>query len=309
MRIFFSVILLLFLFIYSLNAQFAVTEVPVHFGQYFNNPQINPARGGSESDVEFYAGNKRNSGNFSGITTAYLSAFLRLHSKRESFNVLGLNFNNDNEGQFITRNRIYASYSRHQKMSADWFLSGGISLGMYNFSIKPNPSMDAVGAATFDGSGGIWLYSDNTRLGLSVNQFNNATVRPIDQVILLNRHFYFIGEQDITIGESFQFGPKLFTRYIEANNNSFIQQWRFGGGLNFLVKDLISFGASYENKEGLYTFLGIKNINMVVGENKKNNSGKLNVDFSYFVPAKNNYRTNIQSYEFVLRYYWGQHKN
>ena len=290
------------LFLSRLPAQTVVSELPVHFGQYFNNPQINPAKGGSEAAVELYAASRRNSENWGGVSTSAFSSYFRLKTKSESFNTLGLDLNTDKEGPVLSRNRAYGSFSRHQKLNETWFLAGGISAGIYNFGIKSSDQFAGASAIAFDGNSGIWLCTKATKLGLSVLQFNNAKVRPFEQAIQLTRHYYFTGEQNLHVNEFFQLTPSVFARYVERNLNPFIQTWSLGGVFNVLLNDIVSFGTSYEKQEGFYAFIGIQNVCMACGENKKNDLNALSIDISFFMPNRNNYRTNTHAFEIVLRY-------
>ena len=304
MRIIFPVLLMLFAPCFY--SQTVVSELPIRFGQFFNNPQINPAKGGSKMGIELYAGSRRNSGSFAGVSTSLFSCYFRLNSKNKSFNVLGVDFNNDKEGPFLSRNRFYGSFSRHQKLNDSWFFAGGVSLGMYNFGIKSSDVIPGVSAAAFDGNGGIWLYTKNTGLGISVNQFNNAKVQPVDEVIQLTRHYHFMAEHTLAINELFQIKPSVFTRIMENNTNRFLRQWGLGGAVNFLIKDIVGFGTSYEKDEGFYACIGIQNVCVACQENK---NSALSIDLSYFMPSRTNYRTNTQCYELVLRYYFDKNKN
>ena len=285
-----------------LYAQSEVYELPIHFGQYFNNPQINPAQIRNDGDLEFFAGSRSNRGNFGGISTSFFSANFKLNSKKDGFNVVGAYFNNDKEGDLIRRSRGYGSYARHQQINTNWFLAVGFSLGLYNFSIKSNPTLGGISGGGFDGNAGLYLYRKKTRLGLSVNQFSNTKVQPLDQVIRLVRHYYFTGEHDLSVTSSFKLIPSIFMRYTE-NEVFAMNKWHYGGALNFLLQDIVGFGASYEKNARTYFFVGIENIHLTLGERSNSHDHKLNIHFSFLIPNANSIGTNTRTLELVISYF------
>ncbi|MBN8703688.1 MAG: PorP/SprF family type IX secretion system membrane protein [Bacteroidetes bacterium] len=300
MRIFFT---LLVIFIFGrLYSQPIVSELPVHFGQYFYNPQINPAKGCIRSDVELYAFSRRNSNSFGGVFTSAFSAFFRIMKKNNGFNSIGIDFYSDREGPVLSRNRAHLSFSRHQKINDTWFFSAGLSFGLYNFSVKPTDYAAGASASTIDGNGGVMLYSSTTRIGLSINQYTNTKARPVDQVIHLNRHFYLLGEHDFIVNESFSITPSVFAKFTPALINPYLQKVNIGASFLLLIKKMVSFGGGYDLREGFYGFAGIQNI--PIPQNGKTN--RLSIDFAYFMPQLSNTRTNTQAYEIMVRYLFGK---
>jgi type IX secretion system PorP/SprF family membrane protein len=286
-----------FFLAYSILAQ--VNEIPVHFGQYFNNPQLNPAKGGSDSKIEVYNGNRRNQGGFGGIKTSYASIFFRLKEQKESFHTLGLSFNNDREGSFLARNRAYISYSRHQKINENWKLSAGFSSGFYNFSVKSNPVLGGASSGGLDLNLGLNLYSSQSSLGFSINQLNGAEVQPFNQTIKLVPQYNVIGEHQLELTEKLMLTPSAFFRY--ANLELKELNTRIGGGLNLLISNFLNLGGSLETKEGVYAFVGFHNIS--INESSSKYKNMLAVDISYFIPNINNTRTNINAFELTLKYF------
>lgn len=292
-------ILTIITFFLFFSAYSQVKELPVHFGQYFNNPQLNPAKGGSDSKLEIYNGNRRNQGGFGGVKTSYASVFFRLKEKNESFHTLGLSFNNDREGSFLTRNRVYTSYSRHQKLTEDWKLAAGVSAGMFNFAIKSNPITGGASSGVLDLNLGVHFYSENSSVGFSMNQFTGGEVQPINQIIQLTPQYNLIGEHSLTIIDKLTITPSAFFRY--ANLDLKELNTRAGGGVNFLISDFLNLGGTYETKEGVYAFVGFHNISINTSALKFDN--KLDIDISYFIPSLNNIRTNINAFEIALKYF------
>lgn len=278
-----------------------VNELPIHFGQFFNNPQINPAKGGSKGNVEVYNGNRRNQGNFGGIKTSYLSAYFRAGVNKGSFHSFGFSFNNDREGTNIARNRTYLSYARHQQLNKDWKLSAGLSGGMYNFSVKSNPVIGGASSGVLDVNLGLFLYSNKSALSFSINQLNGGEVQPFIQIIKLIPQYNFIAEHKTEAGDNLKITPSIFYRYANLGNKEINS--RIGVSTNFLIANLINVGASYELKEGSYVFIGVHNISLSQGGAKFTSNNKFDVDFSYFMPSSTNTRTNINAFELTLKYF------
>ena len=295
MRICLILTLLSYIVFEKINAQ--TNELPVHFGQYFNNPQINPAEGGARDKFIVFSGNRRNVGSFGGVKTSYLSTFYRLNSRNKNFHTIGATFNNDREGSNIARNRIYVSYARHQKVSEHWILSSGFSGGLYNFSVKANPVIGGASASSLDLNLGLFLYSNLTSVSLSINQLNKGRVQPFNQLIELIPQYNLIVKQKIKVNDNLSIEPSCFYRYANLDFNEL--NTRLGLGVIALLVNRISVGGSYETKEGGYAFLGLHNIEL----NSKLNHQKIDVDFSYFIPSINNTRTNINAYELTLKYF------
>lgn len=284
------------------DAQSEVSELPVHFSRYFNNPQINPAAGGSYAGTEFFVGTRRNSGNFGGIATSFFSATVRLNSKGPGFNVLGAYFNDDREGGFLRRDRAYASYARHQRIGDNLRLAAGLSMGIYNFSVRSNVLTGAASGLGFDGNAGVWLYNARNRVGLSLNQFSNTKVQPLNQAIRLTRHYYLTAERDQAIAGGFKIIPSLFLRYTEKKVYG-LDSWYYGVALRGVVKDIVEVGVSYERNNGIHLLLGIQNIQLIFQKNSENPTNKFNLYFASFLANVNATGTRVQTSELILSWY------
>jgi len=278
-----------------------ITELPIHLGQFFNNPQINPAEGGSVGNLEFTLGTRQNAGVFSGVKTSYASANFRFLEKDSNFHVLGLHFNNDREGLVLRRNRTFLTYSRHLRLSDKWTLASGLSIGMYDFVIKSNPVTGGANSSTEDFSAGIHLYGDSKYFSFSVNQINSATVQPLEQTLELLPLFSFRYIQNFSLSESVNLSPVSFLRF--ANMPKVKDRIRYGGGIKFLIKKLTDFGVTYEAKEGLYFFVGIDDFMKKFGDRGLEKDNSLKFEFSYFVPGQRNIRTTTNAFELTCQYF------
>ncbi len=277
------------------NAQTQVYELPVYFGQFFNDPQINGIGLYDGQEIGLTMGHRRNSNNFGGVNTSLFSGRFKLKSKNdEAFHSLGVNFTNDKEGFLLRRNRFSMSYARHLKISNQFNLAGGFSAGFYNFSVVSNDAIGGLSSYAFDGSFSLSLYNKTTRVGLDVNQFTNSSIQPLDQEIILARHLnLLVSHRFNLIEEDLKFTPTIIGRYSKSGKSVFSGLGLTLGG-QFLFKDKFMAGLSQEKSNGMYFFLGIIDINM--------GSSLLDIDFSYFIPNQGNLRSNVQLFEIFVSY-------
>ena len=290
----------LFVFLFHMLYHAQVNELPIQFGQFFNNPQINPAHGGSEGNIELSLGTKQNAGVFSGVKTSYVSSNFRFMKKDDNFHVIGLHFNNDREGLVIRRNRTSLSYSKHLRLSDNFMLASGINIGLYNFIIKSNPVTGGTNATTEDFSAGLHLYNDNKYLSLSVNQLNGGELQPLEQIIKLLPLYNLRYSQRFLLNEGVEMRPIAFLRFADMQKKE--DQIRGGLALKFLVKKLVSFGASYEVSEGSHFFVGVNDFTKRDGDRGIKKGNALRFEFSYFAPNQRNTRTNINAFELTCQY-------
>ena len=297
-----GVLKILFVLFFSVNcySQNSLSEVPIYFGQYFNDLRINPAYLSSFNKVDLIVGHRRNTNNFGGISSSFATASFQIKAPKNGFHVLGGEFTNEKEGFILRRNRLYGVYARHLQLNQQYSLSLGVALGFYNFGILQSNALNGVSNYAFDGSAGLHFYSNKTRLGLSINQFSNSTVRPIDQMIHLSRHYNLTASHTLKISEALEITPSIFLRYINSNNAIGMNSWSNGETINLLIKNLIQFGGSYEYDQGIYFLLGIHNIKI---NKKESNGSRVDVDLSYFIPKSQNTRANIRTYEIIMRYF------
>jgi len=290
--------LFLLIFIFSNIAYTQIDELPIHFGQFFNNPQINPAQAGSIGDYELSLGTKQNAGVFSGVKTSFVSFNFRWLKRERNFHVLGVHFNNDKEGDVIRRNRGYLSYSRHLAISKKWMLATGVNAGLYNFTIKSNPVTGGADSSTEDFGVGLHVYGPSQYLSFSINQLNGGEVQPLEQRIKLLPLYNLFYSQDIAVNQNVIIRPLAFVRYAELNQNEF----RGGLGLKFSLKSILNFGTLYESNEGIHFFLGIADFAKNFEDESAKKDNRFNIELGYFAPNINNRRTNVNAFELTCQY-------
>lgn len=275
-------------------------ELPIYYGQFFNDPQIN-SLGFQQEPINIRLGHRRNGNNFGGIHTTFFSGRFQLAAKKnEGRNELGISFISDKEGFLIRRNRLGASYGRHIKISDKYVFAGGFSAGFYNFSVQSNDITGGLSNYVFDGSFSLALYSDKTKVGFSINQVTNPTFIPLNQTTTLTRHYNIFMSHDFLITEDFRLTPSVLSRYSKATASVF-SGFYTGLSLQALFQEHIMGGGSIEFDNGYYFFIGLKEIELL--------QSRFDLSFSYFVPDTDNERSNVNLYELFLSYKVGSKKN
>lgn len=277
----------------NLNAQ-SFYELPFYFGQFYNDPLIDQSSILKDDKTNFILGHRRNSNNFGGVNTSIAGISHRLKSDNtKGFNLLSINFLNDNEGFLISRNRAYLGYARHTKINENYFLAGGLTLGFYNFAIKPDDTFSGASDAAIDGNLKIKFYSNSFQILLTANQIFNSTVQPIEQKTILTRHYNFVIKKNFKISDQIESNNDLLLRWSKEtqNVNSGII---FGIHTELLFIKTVLVGATYEYKKGIYYSVGIKEI-----PGLKINAG---LEISYLVPSLNSQVTNLNQFEITIHY-------
>jgi len=269
-------------------------ELPIFYGQVFNDPQINAIQLTDGQAATFTLGHRRNGGNFAGVHTSMFSGRYRIGSEENSTNhVVGLQIISDKEGFLLSRNRVAATYANHLNINQSYKLAAGVNAGFYNFAIKATENTGGFSSYAFDGSINLKLYNSRTQLGLSLNQFTNAQIAPVFTEMILQRHINLYAQHKFEVNEAVVVTPTLYTRY-SAKNISVYSGLALAGAVQVLVKNRVMAGVSTETRNGSFIYLGLEHIE--IGESN------LGIDFSYFLPYAGNQRMNVQLFEVFLTY-------
>ena len=281
--------ILLFFFI-KIVGQSYYSYYPVQFSQYMRHYQfINPASIGARSKLETALGSKNNIGNFSNISTYFAGvSFSILRSSRtgKPFNVIGLKVDTDREGKYIARTRTYVMYAFHFKVFRDYYLSGGVDLGILNMSVQGTPSTGDKSEYVPDANTGIWFYNDNFHFGFSVNQVFNGKLQPYQEVSIMRRHINIVTMKRFEISRLVSISPSILVRYPSYLN------YNADYTVESRIYDFLG-GLSLRHKQGIAFWLGITEIKLA--------GGKLEAIILYNTPLKRSI-ININSLELVCRY-------
>jgi type IX secretion system PorP/SprF family membrane protein len=285
-----SIHFFLFFFFGSVIGQSYFSYYPVQFGQYIRHYQfINPASIGARSNFETVLGSKNNIGDFSNISTYFAGvSFSVLKSSKtgKPFNVAGLKVDTDREGKYIARTRAYVMYAFHFKIFRDYYLSGGVDLGILNMSVQGTPSTGDKSEYVPDANTGIWFYNEGFYFGFSVNQVFNGRLQPYQEVSIMRRHFNIIAMKRFEINRLVSISPSVILRYPSYLN------YNADYSVECRISDFLG-GFSIRHKQGIAFWLGITEIKLA--------GGGLEAVILYNTPLKKSL-ININSIELVCRY-------
>ncbi|MFN3404858.1 MAG: type IX secretion system membrane protein PorP/SprF [Cytophagaceae bacterium] len=276
------------LFILCIRAFGQNSEVlPVQFDQFYQNYSlIHPAATGMNYPLQVAAGHRALTGIFKGVNSSYIGVNAGIFSKdstSKDHHGTGINIINSQEGPYITRTRLYASYAWHNQVGTNWHLSAGIMLGLINHNYKPTDI--SAGGSVFKPTGdvGLVLYNpENLIIGATVSQFVGGNMEPLEPHLNIKRHM------TLSLQKKFEMSPyiSLWTAWLlrtPVNNNSY----QIDGSAFISFHDVISCGLNYKVDRGISYILGVRSTEIA--------DKGLDIFISYYTPfnRQGNLRTNI----------------
>jgi len=253
----------------------------------------NPARSSENFKYDINVGHRGYASE--GITNNinYFNCQAKFYQKYNRFHNVGLSFIGQNEGQYFKKNQVMVSYAWHMPVGKKNYLSVGLSLGAFNYSVGATQLTVGANSMTSTGNAGVLFYNDQFFCGASVNQFNNGRVVPYNEVTRLSRHY------NVTCGKIFHLNhyislkSALLIRYV--NNPKYDSEKPFPQiYFGTLLGGIFSAGAVYQYRNGMALTAGLEGIYL--------NDNKLNIFFSYQVYS-NHTRLNLRTYEVGLGFY------
>ncbi len=255
----------------------------------------NPAAASMQSDIEFFAGSRRQSGNWNIFNTAYSNINYKFENKKKkkSHNVIGFKLINEAEGRYINTNRFYFKYSWQTKLNDQLRFAGGISLGLVNYSVVGTQRTGNTSEYIIDSDAGVWLQHKKYSLGISTMQIFNNTFQPYQEVLQLERFINFSGERSFFINSQWKIKAmstyRLFFQQTQDDIEIYLSQY---------IVNKILFSMGYRLNMGMVISLGMYQIDIP--------PGRLRVLISYNYPTNKDY-ININSFELSLNYYFNRH--
>jgi type IX secretion system PorP/SprF family membrane protein len=244
--------------------------------------------------MDFRLGNLGNSGPFKEIRTLYSNGSLLIRKKEQYKHITGLTFYNDKEGDPIQRTRFYGNYALHISLTSNTCLSSGVSFGLVNYSFKGSTGYSTGSDINYDGNAGVWVYSDNYHIGISVNQIFNRKLIPINEVFILAPYLSITGNRKIRIDKNLSLNPHLLLNCFNKNYS------QLDLAMLATIGDFLSIGSSYRSGRGIAWIAGISNIPFM-----KNN---IELYFCYSSPSFISKRFNVNSYQLSLNYLFKKEK-
>ncbi len=289
-----SVVLMFWiLMIQNCNAQDVVRLLPIQFHQYMHAYSLNnPAYIGHNSDMEIIAGNQRQGGNWSSISTYYTIFNIALPfiaKETNDHSVFGVKIIGDNEGKYIGRNRFYLSYAWRSQIAQKLYFQTGLDAGFYNYVVKGTDLSGNASAFAPDGNFGARIYNADFHAGFAVNQIFNSKLQPFNEVTQLHTHYSFSGAYKLKASDAFRLIPSSYVRWGNKNDRLDIDL-----NLKSIIDQMVSAGIGYRINKGYMFFAGLEKIDIF--------NGDISFYFSYSAPLNNSKYININTYEINLNY-------
>lgn len=199
------------------------------------------------------------------------TSYWQNYTASEPHHGVGLVIVNDKTGNF-NRFSAAASYAYHLGLNARTNVAAGFSAGISKFTRNGskadftgtgNPVDPAQGAGTYinrvrpDLAAGLWLYTGDYFMGLSVQQIIPQKISFVDDVAYeggkLQPHFFATAGYRFLINEEINVVPSMLLKYVSGTPTT----PQFDLNLKVQYQDLLWLGGSYRLKDGYAAMLGL----------------------------------------------------
>jgi hypothetical protein len=277
-----------------LPAQESVSIYPVRFNQYYNAfSSINPAMACNDATLEVYLCHNRLLGNLSKIATYFITADMKLSRKTNGnrpYSTAGVFLYTDQEGKYLNRTRFYGHYSWHAFLKGKLKISGGLSLGGMNYSVKGSPLSGDGSDTKADASFGIQLYNHFFRLGFSMSQLFSSALQPLGEVSVLSPFIGIQGEGKVHVNSVLRLRPALSIQIPLSGGVTRYNKVLSDAGFQAEIYERIDLGIALHNTNRMAITAGIVNLFSL--------SGSFDIYLSYSFPII--LRTNLNTPAFEV---------
>ncbi|NOQ25939.1 MAG: type IX secretion system membrane protein PorP/SprF [Bacteroidales bacterium] len=249
-----------FVFIKPVNAQ----QAPMYSQYMFNEYIINPAVAGTFNYFQV-RGNFRNQwiGIEGGPQTMSIAGYGPFKDRDMGY---GGYIYNDATGP-ESRLSLGGSYAYHVAINDVWRISGGISVGMFQYKLDGtklyinneinDPAMTSTvyKKTMFDATAGLYAWTTYYYVGLSAHQLlgNKYSLHETDTIQGISRlkqHVYLTGGALIYLNKEFQISPSALIKYTSPG----IIQGELSAKLNYM--GMAWFGLSYRSSDAIVVMAG-----------------------------------------------------
>jgi hypothetical protein len=285
---------LVFIFSLFFSQILAQDNFSESFFYFTRNIQLhNPSIVCAENDMEGSLAYRTYTGKLSVIRSYYADLNFNLRKKElaspeHSKHVVGIGFYNDREGDFFTKARILSRYAVHIPLRDNLFLSGGASFHLINYNFNASGAGASGSGWTYSGSVGTTLYSSSFKIGVSFNDMNSPTVRPISYDFTIPRYVTFYGEKLQELSENIKVKGAGRCNWKPNTSVNYIIQ------LGLVFSNTLGLSGFYYDKKGTGLAVDLTNI--------KVSNGFADLSFAYLSPSKN-VNPSVSQYELNLRFY------
>lgn len=265
------------------------TIMPDVYDQFFQNYYlINPANTDT-SQIILNMGHKSQLGVFRGVRQTYFDANFRIKSNNlNNRHYVGIQLFNNSEGDFFSKNRAYGRYSFDIRLSEQYYLSTGASIGMVDYAFKATQSSAGGSDITYDGSLGMWLVGSRLKLGTSMQQVFQRKLQPIGQEFVLRRQYNANVVYTFFISPYVELTTHVWYKYSTYTSHT------FDAAAVVTLQRIIEFGANYRYQRGFVLMAGVKDIRI--------GTSKIALGMSYSTGVLNYIARGDNAVELFIKY-------
>lgn len=290
--------LIFYLIAFSLNFAFAQSNFSESFFYFPKNIHLYvPSSACLDNDLQSNFGYKTYIGKLSIINTSYADLNVNLKRKRgktsDNRHILGLGFYNDREGDFFNKTRVMARYAIHLPLREDLYLSVGSAFHLINYSFHASGAGTSGSAINWAGSLSSTLHAPSFNVSLSLNDFNNPQIRPINYNFNIYRYITLYGEKSFDLNENTQIKGAGRGNLIIGSTSTYLFQ------LGFVLSKIVGVNGFYYVDKGWGLAFDINKIRLY--------KSQLNFSLAYMLPKQTAYPAANQ-YELNLSYCIPQNK-
>ncbi len=237
----------------TLSSLLGFSQQDAQFTQYmYNTSNINPAYAGSREVLSVFALHRTQ---WVGLDGAPITNNININTPIGSNIGVGLGIVNDRIG-VSDENNISADFSYTIQASNNYKLAFGLKASANILNIAFDKLSYAVADPSFETNvnnkispnigTGVYFYSDNTYIGLSVPNFletrhydRNSTINSAKVTAQERMHYYFIAGHVFDLSENIQFKPSLLTKIVQG------APLQIDASANFMINEKFILGAAY----------------------------------------------------------------
>lgn len=275
------------------------SQQEVQYTQYmYNMSIINPAYTTGNIGITNLGGLYRTQ--WVGVTGAPKSANIFAHTPINKNVEVGLSYVNDNIGDIVKENNIFADFAYKLDLEESGSLSFGLKAGMSFFNVNltslelesgnsyldPNFS-ENINQSNFNVGAGVYFNTEKYYVGLSIPYLlnsdhsidENGTYQSVQQA-----HFYLTGGYVFDINQQFKLKPSIMAKAVKGAPLS------IDLNANVLFENKLELGLGYRINDGI---IGMVNFGI---------TPELRLGYAYDYTVSNLDAYSSGSHEFLLLY-------
>lgn len=235
----------------------------------YNYLLYNPAVTGTTPCIDLKVGTRRQWTGFEGSPTSnfiYAHGRIGKESKLKIHGIGGV-IETDRAGPFNNVG-LSANYAFHTKISKGYFFAGGLTIGIYQYSInyaalkfenqlQETAIEGSINTLLFPYANfGLWLYNRNKFFGFSVRSIGNPAIAGLEGSKLA-RHYTFASGFTKRLSQDLSFKPAALINYVGKSKPSLEIQ----GMMNY--RDLFDVGIAARSGHGISALIKLSIIDHV----------------------------------------------